>query len=138
MMCQKYNHMLGLLMQLWPITRSASKILHYTGRFKVRRMVQARLLRKKNPDAHYANAVYKFLKQRAVKNQNNVAFFSADAKCKVSVGEPGFPIAAVARGMKVVVRVNETFKVGDYNFSKLSFIPDAYMKYQIKKPKSLL
>ena len=56
-------------------------------------------------------------------------FFSADAKCNVSVGEPGFPIAAVARGMKVVVRVNETFKVADYNFSKLSFIPDAYMKY---------
>ena len=102
-------------MQFWPTPRSASKVLHYTGRFKVCRKVQVRLLRKNNPDAHYANAVYKFLKQRAVKNGNNVPFFSADAK--VSVSKPGFPIAAVARGKKVVVGVNETFKVGDHDFS---------------------
>ena len=56
-----------------------------------------------NHDAHYANAVYKFLKQRAIKNRNNVAFFSTSAKCKVSVGEPGFLVAAVVRGKKVVV-----------------------------------
>ena len=55
-------------MQFWLTTQSASKILHYTGRFKVCRMVQARLLKKYNPDTHYANVVYKFLKQRAVKN----------------------------------------------------------------------
>ena len=72
-------------------------------------MVQARLLKKYNPDTHYANVVYKFLKQRAVKNWNNVAFFSADAKCKVSVDKPGFPVAAIVWGKKVVVIVNETF-----------------------------
>ena len=91
-------------------------------------MVQVRLLRKNNPDAHYANAVYKFLKQRAVKNRNNVPFFSADAK--VSVSKPGFPIAAVAQGKKVVVGVNETFKVGDHDFS-ISFILDAYLLHEI-------
>ena len=115
------------LMQFWPTTQSALKILHHTGRFKVCRMVQARLLRKNNPDTHYAKPVQKFLKQRAIKNRNNVAFFSANAKCKVSVGETGFPVAAVARGKKVVVDVNETFRVADHDFSKLSFIQDAYL-----------
>ena len=35
------------LLQFWPTSRSVSKLFHYTGRFKVRHMVQARLLRKK-------------------------------------------------------------------------------------------
>ena len=118
-------------MQFWPTTQSVSKILHYTGRFKVCRMVQARLLRKNNPDACYANAVYKFLKQQAINNQNNVAFYSTNTKCKAVVCEPGFLVAATMRGKKVVVGVNETFKVADPDFSKLSFIPDAYLLYEI-------
>ena len=109
-------------MQFWPTTQSATKILHYNGRFKVCRMVQARLPRKNNPDAHYSNAVYKFLKQRAIKNRMNVAFYSADAKFKVSVGKLGFPVTPVARGKKVVVGVNKTFRVADHDFSKLSFM----------------
>ena len=64
-MCQKYRHV-WFLMQFWPTTRSGLKILHYTGRF--RRIVHARLLRKNNPDVHSASAVYKFLKQQAIKN----------------------------------------------------------------------
>ena len=73
-------------------------MLHQTSRFRIRRMVQAQLFRKSNPDAHYANAVYKFMREQAVKNCQNIDFFSADAKCKVPIGEPGYPIAAVTRG----------------------------------------
>ena len=56
------------LMQFWPTTQRAPKLLYYMGRFKVCHMVQARLLRKNNLDVHYANAVYKFLKQQAIMN----------------------------------------------------------------------
>ena len=56
---------------------------------------------------------------------------SADAKCKVSVGEPGYPIAAVSRGKQVIVGVNETFKVGDHDYSKISLIPDAILIHSI-------
>ena len=56
---------------------------------------------------------------------------SADAKCKVSVGEPGFPIASVSRGKQVVVGKNETFKVGDHDFSRVSLIPDAMLFHSI-------
>ena len=73
------------LLQFWPIQRTAPNMLHYTGRCKIRHMVQERLFRKSNPDAHYANSIYKFLKERAVKNRQNIAFFSADTKCKVPV-----------------------------------------------------
>ena len=55
-------------------------------------MVQARLLRKKNPDAHYANAVYKFLKQWAVKNQNNVAFLALMQSATFQSANQDFPL----------------------------------------------
>ena len=56
-----------------------------------------------------------------------VTFASVDAKCKckISAGEPDFPITSVSRGKAVViVGSNQTFKVGDHDFSKLSLIPD--------------
>ena len=100
-------------------------MLYYTGRFKVKRMIQARLFRKNNPDAQYCNAIYNFMKQRAIKHRTDSIFFSTDAKCKVSLGEPDLPLASVSRVKKVVIWVNELFRVADHGFSKVSFIPDA-------------
>ena len=111
------------LLQYWPTTMS--KMFRYTGRFKVKRMVQARILHKSNVDTHYANAVYSFLKERAQKFRETTAMVSSDAKCKISVGEPGTPIAAVSRGKKVLVGLNQTFQVTDHDYSKISLIPDA-------------
>ena len=53
------------------------------------------------------------MKIRADKNRRNAAFFSADAKCKVPVGEPDFPISSVTPGKSVIVGSKETFMVGD-------------------------
>ena len=109
-------------------------MLHYTGRFKVKRMIQARLFRKNNPDAQYCNAIYNFIKQRAIKHRTDSIFFSTDAKCKVSVGEPDLPLASVSRVKKVVIWVNELFRVADHGFSKVSFIPDAIFVQDIPEP----
>ena len=94
------------LLQFWPCSHTYASILHYTGRFKVKRMIQARLFHKNNPDAHYCNAIYNFMKQRAIKHRTDSTFFSADVKSKVSLGEPDFPLASVSRGKKVAVGVN--------------------------------
>ena len=79
-----------LLLQFWPCSRTAANMLHYMGRFKVRRMIQARLFRKNNPDAHYCNTIYNFMKHRAIKHRTDSTFFSVDAKCQLSVGKPDF------------------------------------------------
>ena len=55
-------------------------------------MIQARPFRKINPDIDYCNAIYSFMKQRAINHRTDSTFFSADAKFKVSVGEPDFPL----------------------------------------------
>ena len=91
------------LLQFWPCSSTAANMLHYTARFKVKHMIQARLFRKNNPDAHYCNGIYNFMKQRAINHRTDSTFFSTDAKCKVSVGEPDFPLASVTRCKKVVV-----------------------------------
>ena len=91
------------LLQFWPCSRTTSKMAQYTGRFKVRNMVQSRILRKNNPDAHYTNAIQRFIMKRAVKYRDTCIYVSADANTKVQVGEPGFPIASVARGRQVIV-----------------------------------
>ena len=119
------------LLQFWPCNRSTSAIMHHTGRLKVRRVVQSRALRKTNVDGHYARAVYKFLRKRAIKHRLSCVFLSADAKCKISVGEPGYPLAAVARGKKVIVGENEVFKVADHDYHKLSIIPDGVLVHDI-------
>ena len=74
------------------------------------------------------------MKQRAIKHRTDSSFFSADAKCRVSVGEPDFPLPSVSRGKKVVVGVNESFRVDDHDFSKVSLIPDAIFVQDISKP----
>ena len=45
------------LHRFWPTTKTLTNLTHYTGRFKVKRMVQARLLRKENVYSHYTNAI---------------------------------------------------------------------------------
>ena len=41
------------LLQFWPCSRTAANMLHYTGRFKVKRRTKARLFCKNNPGTHY-------------------------------------------------------------------------------------
>ena len=44
------------LYQFWHTTKTQTNMTHYTGCFEVKRIVQARLLRKENVDSHYTNA----------------------------------------------------------------------------------
>ena len=47
-----------LRLQFWPKTKHAKASLHYTGRLKVKFMIQQRQFRKQHPDQHYAAALF--------------------------------------------------------------------------------
>ena len=68
-------------------------------------LYQAQIFQKHNPGSHYCNVIY----NGALKHSVNLKFFSADAKWKILVGEPDFPLACVAHGKKAVVGLNELF-----------------------------
>ena len=112
-----------LRLQFWPKTKHAHSKIHYTGKLKVKFMVQARQFRKSHPDAHYAAALFRYQRELAVKFRSFSNFACVDDKHRVKVGEPGFPVAAAERGWRVLVSLNSSFQVGDHDFTQHSIVP---------------
>ena len=83
-----------LRLHFWPKTVHAKKTLHYTGRLKIRFMIQQRQFRKQHPDQHYAAAVFRYEREYACMFRQHCAFLSIDDKHRIKVGEPNFPVAA--------------------------------------------
>ena len=106
-----------LRLQFWPKSPTAKIALQYTGRLKVKYMVQKRQMRKFHEDAHYVSALFHYEKEMAIKFRRFSTFASLDDKHKVPVGDPGYPVASVDREKKVLVSVNKPFMVGDHDFT---------------------
>ena len=120
-----------LQLQFWPKSPTAKTALQYTGRLKVKYMVQKRQMRKFHEDAHYASALFRYEKEMAIKFRRFSIFASLDDKHKVPVGDPGYPVASVDRRKKVLVSVNKPFMVGDHDFTRNSFTPSVALFIEI-------
>ena len=120
-----------LSLQFWPKNAHAQARIHYTGRFKVKYMVQARQFRKAHEDSHYAAAIFRYQREQAVMFREESMFVCMDDKHRVKVGEPNYPVAAAERGRKVLVHLNKTFEVGDHDFTKFSLIPSVTLSVDI-------
>lgn len=118
-------------LQFWPKTPSSLQSLHYTGRFKLKFMVQQRQWRKDHIDSHYAAALYRYMREYAIAFKDYCGFVSLDDKHKISIGEPGFPVAAAERGRRVPVREDEYMTVGDHDFTIFSLIPSVVFVIEV-------
>ena len=58
------------------------------------------------------------MREFAIKQRELSILACLDDKHKIKVGEPGFPVAAVERGKRVLVKVGASFEVGDHDFTK--------------------
>jgi hypothetical protein len=76
---------------------------------------------------HYASALFRYEKEFAVKFCEITNFIFLDDKHCCKVGEPGFPVAAVERGKKVVVSKDTTFSVTNHDFIKTGIVPSITM-----------
>ena len=115
-------------LQFWPKNPTTKASLQHTGRLKVKFMVRARQIRMWHEDAHYASAVYRYLREMAIKFRDVCELVFMDDKHKCKVGEPSFPVAAVERGKAVIVGVNgKTFGALDHDFTKCSVTPSVTM-----------
>ena len=103
----------------------------YTGRLQAKHMVQKRQFRKTHPDSHFCAAVFRYMRDFAVKFRAISVFACIDDKHRIKVGEPGFPVAAAERGRQVIVSAQNTFTVGDHDFCKFSFIPSVTLLVDI-------
>jgi hypothetical protein len=115
----------------FPQNPRAHAAKHYRGRLEAKHMVQKRQFRKTHPDAHYCAALFKYMRQYAIKLRDLSHFICIDDKHRIKVGEPGFPISAIERGREVIVSLHDTFVTGDHDFTKFSLIPSVALLVNI-------
>ncbi len=120
-----------LRLQFWPRRKNSAAAKRYYGSLKIKYMIQARQFRHQHADAHYASALFRYLKEFSLKYHHDTSFVCMDDKHSMKVGEPGYPVAAVERGREVLVAMGTRFEVGDHDFTKLSIIPSVILKLDI-------
>ena len=94
-------------------------------------MVQQGNVRKYTPDDHYCAALYKYSRQLAVMFNEYTAFISTDDKCKIKIGEPNFPVAAVSRGEQVLVAQGTSLEAADHDHASNTLIPTVLWSHEI-------
>jgi hypothetical protein len=94
--------------------------------------VQSRQLSPSHQDDHYCAAIFKYLRQYAVKFRENVTFLCIDDKAKVDFGEPGVAVTTGVRGAKSIVPVTSTLGALDHDMqSKGSLTPSVCLEVDI-------
>ncbi|PKK57168.1 hypothetical protein RhiirC2_858327 [Rhizophagus irregularis] len=116
-----------LRLQFWPKNPWNLSSLQFTGILPLKFMIQIRQLHMDHIDSHYASAIFRYLKELAIKFKDNTWLVFLDDKHRCKIGEPGHPVAAIERGKQVVVTTHETFAVSDHDFTKCSLIPSVMM-----------
>lgn len=119
-------------LQFWPANPYTNAAVKYTGRFHVKYAVQQRLLRVQHEDAHYCAVQFQLLKQFAVKYREHVTFVSEDDKAVIPVGEPGQPLASVARHHnRSLAQADAGPKALDHDFHISGLIPSVMLHIDV-------
>lgn len=104
-----------LYLQFMPRNPYLKTAFHYTGRFNLKLKVQTRQYSLFHVDAHYAAAVFRYMKEFCIMFRENTCLMCVDDKANIPVGEPGIPLASVARGKRTVVQENIPLMVADHD-----------------------
>jgi hypothetical protein len=120
-----------LRLQFWPRRPTAKTATHYTGKLKLKFMVQARQFRAEHADAHYASALFRYEKEFSIKFKEHLVFVSMDDKHTIKVGEHNCPVAAVERGKQVLVAIGTKLVVADHDFTRISMTPSVNLFIQV-------
>ncbi|XP_070538845.1 uncharacterized protein [Ptychodera flava] len=106
-----------LYLQFMPQNKFSTRATIYTGRFNLKFMVQSRQINTYHPDAHYAAAIFKYLKEFAVKYRDYAVLMCVDDKSNIPVGEPGVPLATINRCQKTIVQAGVPLMAADHDTS---------------------
>ena len=122
-------------LQFCPKNPRAKTASQYRSQFNVKMMVQKRQFRHKHVNARYCAAIFRYMREYALLVRDLAIFVSLDDKHRIKVGEPGYPVAVAEHGRCVLMAQNETFDVGDHDFTKFSVIPS--VSFIIKIPETI-
>jgi len=83
-------------------------------------------------DDHYCAAVFKYMRQFAIKFRDECTFLCVDDKAKVDFGEPGYAVSTGVRGNQSIAPVSSTLSALDHDFnSRGSLIPSVALQVDI-------
>lgn len=113
-----------LFIQFQPRNPYLKSAIHFTGSFNLKFKVQSRQLNTDHQDAHYAAAIFRYLIEFCVRFKDNIALVFVDDKASIPIGEPGVPMATVARGKQTIVHRDIPFMVVDHDTAtKCKIVP---------------
>lgn len=117
-------------LQFQPKDTRGDRALKYTGALDLCWAIQTRTVRYPHPDAHYGNALLKYVRNHASKYHNQFISVSADEKARIQVGPPGAPLQTIARNRKSVVPTSHgqsSLQAGDHDFGGTTLTPSVYL-----------
>jgi len=120
-----------LYLQFMP---SSSRLLtesRFKGRFAVQMKVQKRILHIDHIDAHYGNAIIKYLRSFAVKFRNICSFYSADDKARINIGPPGVFLQSGVRNRAQLTPVGTELLALDHDYDGTCLVPSVYLRHEI-------
>ena len=101
--------------------------LNYTGRLRIKSMVQQRTVCKFSEDNHYCSALHKDARELAIQYGNFTSFISTDDKNKIRCGEPGCLTSTATCGKKVLVSTDQIVQSADHDFASITLVVTVVM-----------
>ena len=75
--------------------------------------------------------MYRYMREYVLMFRMQSVFLCHDDKHHIKCGKPGFPLAAVEHGRQVIISLDQSFQVGDHDFSHFSLIPSVCLDIDI-------
>ena len=118
-------------LQFTPRNKYIHNALNFTSKLPVTYKIQRRQLRANHVDQHFCNALFRYLKHRAVELGPDCTMFCCDDKAKIPVGEPGVFVSTGVRGKKSIAPTTSVLGALDHDMTKCSVTPSVYFKVLI-------
>ena len=120
-----------LYLQFMPSANNRLTSLRFKSRFNVQMKVQRRLLHIDHIDAHYGNAIIKYLRSFAVRYRDHCCFFCADDKARVMIGPPGVYLQSGVRNKPQLAPAGIEMLALDHDYDGTCIVPSVYLAHDI-------
>ncbi|KAI8100283.1 hypothetical protein M9435_006767 [Picochlorum sp. BPE23] len=120
-----------LYLQFMPSSNRLLTSLRFKCRFNVQMKIQRRILHLQHIDAHYGNALIKYLRSFAVRYRGKCSFYSADDKARIMIGPPGVYLQTGVRNKSQLTPSGAELLALDHDYDGTCIVPSVYLQHDI-------
>jgi len=119
-------------LQFWPRNSYHNSAMQYTGAFRIKYVVQTRLLHKYHVDIHYCSALFRYMRLFAIRFRSYVCTIFADDKHKIPIGEK-VAVSTGVRNKRTLGSMDINLSACDHDFTKCSITPSVSLICNVPK-----